>query len=318
MAPDFKIEGDGIDASALEAELARRVEARRASGVFSAEVEAALAERLPDEEGYGALPPIAELDYAATRALASWEVSAAYPVETEKGKLLRPFIIFAKRLARIWARIAVGPIQREQTAFNRHAAAGLEALRREAVAERARLLAAERDLGDLAGALMAEGEAAGSAAAIAEFLTPAGRVTVVGPCPAPLVAAIEGKRLEVLRVSAGSAWDGPGARSVGTETAPLSFLSQVAEASQQAVLVSELSFWLRPEELISLTRRSYLALAPRGRIAISVLGFASAGPVAAWCSGPVVKKALAMAGFTDIAIARPGETGGYVATARKP
>lgn len=319
MAPDFEVEGNGIDTSALEAEVARRVAARKNSGVYSPEVEAQLAERLPDEAQYGTLPPIAELDYAATRALASWEVSAAYPVETEKGRLLRPIIIFAKRLARIWARIAVGPIQREQTAFNRHAAAGLEAMRREAVARRAEALAAERDLSDLAGALLAEGEAALSASALAEFLAPAGRVTVIGPCPTPVMKAIEGKRLEVLRISAGTAWDESSAdETVSSNAAPLSFLGQVSEASQPAVLISELSFWLRPEALVSLTRKSYLALSPRGKVAVSVAGFASAGPVSAWCSSPVVKKALSMAGFTDIAITRTAETGGYVATARKP
>jgi len=318
LAPDFKLEGEGIDTAALEAELARRVKARRESGVFSPEVEAQLAERLPDEAQYGSLPPAAELDYAATRALASWEVSAAYPVETEKGRLVRPFIIFAKRLARIWARIAVGPIQREQTAFNRHAAAGLEAVRREAVARRAEALAAEQDLSDLAGALLVEGEAAACAVSIAEFLAPAPRVTIIGPCPTPVVKAIEARRLDVLRVSAGGAWDEQGDVAVRTAAAPLSFLGRLGEASQQAVLVSELSFWLRPEALVSLARRSYLALASRGRMVISVQGFASAGPVPAWCSGPVVKKALAMAGFIDIAVVRPANTGGYLATARKP
>lgn len=319
VAPDFDIEGKGIDTASLEAELARRVEARKSSGAFSPETEALLAERLPDEAQYGTLPPIAELDYAATRALASWEVSAAYPVETEKGRLIRPLVIFVKRLARLWARVAVGPIQREQTAFNRHAASGLEAMRREAVSERAEALSSEQDLSDLASALMAEGEAAASAAAVAEFLAPAGRVTIVGPCPTPVAKALEGKRLGVLRVSAGTAWDEQsGTSQVQALAAPLSFLSQVEEASQPAVLVSELSFWMRPEALISLARRSYLALGPRGRMVVAVQGFASAGPAPAWCSGPVVKKALAMAGFTDIAVVRPTDTGGYVATARKP
>jgi len=319
VAPDFNLEGKGIDTAALEAELARRVEARRKSGAFSPEAEALLAERLPDEDRYGTLPPVAELDYAATRALASWEVSAAYPVETEKGRLVRPLIIFVKRLARLWARIAVGPIQREQTAFNRHAASGLEAVRREAVAERAEMLASEQDLCDLAAALLSEGEAAASAAAIAEFLAPSGRVLIVGPCPTPVVKALKGKGLEVLRVSAGSAWDdADSSGQAQTRTAPLSFLAQVSEASQPAIMVSELSFWLRPEALITLARRSYLALGPRGRMVVAVQGFASAGPAPAWCSGPVVKRVLAMAGYIDIAVTRPGDTGGYIATARKP
>ena len=278
-----------------------------------------LAERLPDEEGHGTLPPIAELDYAAKRAMSSWQVTAAYPVETEKGRLAKPFIIFAKRIARLWARIAVGPIQREQTAFNRHAASGLEALRRQAVAERAERLAAEQDLSKLAGALLAEGEAAASASAVADFFKGASRITVVGPCPAPVAGALAGAGGNILRVSAGSAWDeaAPG-RSLAANAAPLSFVSQLGEGSQEAVLVSELSFWLKPEALITLARKSYLALAGRGRFAVAVHGFASAGPAPAWCSAPVVKKALSMAGFIDISIARPGDTGGYLATARKP
>lgn len=318
LGTGFDIEGNGIDTEALERELARRVAARRESGAFSAEAEALLAERLPDEEGHGTLSPLAELDYAATRAMSSWEVAAAYPVETEKGRLVAPLIIFAKRLARLWARIAVGPIQRKQTAFNRHAAAALEALRRQAVAERAEALAAEQDLSKLAGALLAEGEAAASSSAIAEFFKGTGRVTVVGPCPSPVANALTDAGLHVLRVSAGSSWDQASASSVTTDTAPISFISQLEEGSQEAVLASELSFWLRPEALITLARKSYLALAPRGRLAIAVHGFASAGPAPAWCSGPVVKKAMSMAGFIDISVARPGGSGGYLATARKP
>lgn len=319
MSAEFRIEGEATQGEALEAELARRVEARKLSGAFSEEVEALLAERLPDEAQYGTLPPIAELDHAAVRASASWEVSAAYPVDTEKGGIARPLIIFAKRIARIWARIAVGPIQREQTAFNRHVAAGLDAVKRQAVADRAAALAAEQDLCDLAGALLSDGEAAAAGGVIAEFLSSCGRVTAIGPCPTPVLKALEAKRVEVARVSVGGAWEGDQADAPdATRAAPLAFLSQVAEASLGAVLVSELSFWLRPEALISLMRRSYLVLAPRGRIAVSVAGFAAAGPVPAWCSGPVVKKALSMAGFIDIAVARASEVGGFVATARRP
>jgi hypothetical protein len=319
LGDGFQLEGKSIDTEALERELARRVAARKESGAYPGEVEALLAERLPDEEGHGTLAPIAELDYAATRAMSSWEVTAAYPVETEKGRLVKPLIIFVKRLARLWARIAVGPIQREQTAFNRHAAAALEALRRQAVAERAQALATEKDLASLAGALLAEGEASASASAIAEYLKGAGRITIVGPCPTPVSKALADSGSRMLRVSAGTAWDvAQGGSSVTVTSAPLSFLSQLPEASQEAILVSELSFWLKPEALIALARRSYLAMAPRGRMAIAVHGFAASGPTTAWCSGPVVKKALSMAGFIDISVARPGDAGGYLATARKP
>src|SRR5450756_627753 len=71
LGDDFNIEGESVDSSALQRELARRVEARRASGAYSPEVESLLAERLPDEEEFGKLPAIAELDYAATRAMSS-------------------------------------------------------------------------------------------------------------------------------------------------------------------------------------------------------------------------------------------------------
>ena len=114
MESDFELEGKGVDAAALAEEVARRVRERRDSGVYSDVVESLLAERLPEEEESGGLPPAAELDYSATSALSAWEVTTAYPVETEK-RFLRPLVILAKRLARKWAGIAVGPIQREQS-----------------------------------------------------------------------------------------------------------------------------------------------------------------------------------------------------------
>jgi len=318
LGDDFSIEGNSVDASALERELARRLEARRASGSYSPEVESLLAERLPDEEEFGKLPAIAELDYAATRAMSSWEVSAAYPIGTDKGGPLRPLVMFAKRLARLWARIAVGPIQVNQTAFNRHAAVGLESLRRQAVTERAEALAAEKDLSELAGAMLAEGEAPAMAQVVAAYVGDAKRLTLLGPAPAPLLKALQSKGIEVLAISAGTAWDESADGGVSQQAAPLSFIAQLDEGSQAALLVSELSFWTKPEALISLARRAYLVLAPRGKIAVTVAGFASAGPAPAWCSGPVVKKVLSMAGFLDIAVERPGDEGSFVATARKP
>jgi hypothetical protein len=318
VADDFGLEGKSIDAGALQSELAARVARRRESGACPPEVEALLAERLPDEADYGKLPPIAELDHASKRAMASWEVSAAYPIDTEKGGLARPVVMFVKRLARLWARIAVGPIQNNQIAFNRNAANALEALRRQAVAERAEALAAEKDLSELAGAMLEEGEASRLAAEVKTFLADARRLTVVGPVPAPLVRSLKASGLEILAVSAGSSWDASADEATSWGAAPLSFLSQCEEGSQQALLFSELAFWLRPEALITLARRSYVVLAHRGKIVISVCGFAAAGPVPAWVSGPVVKKVLSMAGFIDIAIVRPPEDSSYVATARKP
>jgi hypothetical protein len=322
LEPEFKLESAGIDTAALERELAHRVEERRASGVYTREVEAMLAERLPDEEGAGSLPAAAALDYAATRAQASWQVTTAYPVETEK-PFLRPFILFAKRLARLWARVAVGPIQREQTAFNRHVATALEALRRQSISERAETLAAEADLATLAGSLIADDEAAAMAASIAEGLGPKGALTVLQPCPAGLLEELAARGFASYTVSAGTSWDDTPA-PVSTRTGPLTFLSQVAEESTAALLVSELSFWLKPELLITLTRRSYLALEPAGRIAIAVHAFAAGSPAPAWCAAPVVEKALELAGFTDISIsdvrspqADQASPSGYVAVARK-
>jgi hypothetical protein len=323
LEPEFKLESAGIDTDALERELARRVAERRASGVYTDEVEAQLAERLPDEEGAGDLPCAAALDYAATRARASWDVTTAYPVETEK-PFPRPLILFAKRLARLWARVAVGPIQREQTAFNRHVAAALEALRLQSISERAEALAAEEDLAALAGSMIGGDEAAAMAASIADALGLPGSLTVLQPSPPGLVAALAERGFLPHAVSAGTAWDeAPGARVV-THTGPLTFLSQVGEESTAAMLVSELSFWLKPEALIALARRSYLALERDGRIAIAVHAFAAGSPAPAWCAAPVVARALELAGFSDITItdARSPRAGqalpsGYVAVARK-
>lgn len=298
--------------------MVRRAGERRRSGACSPEVEAKLAERLPDEAEFGALPPLAELDYAARRAMASWEVTAAYPIDTEKGGLARHAVMFVKRLARLWARIAVGPIQNNQIAFNRDAASAVEAVRRHAVLARAEELAAEKDLAELAGAMVQESESAAIASEVKSFFGGAPGLVVVGPCPTPLMKALKSGGTEVLAVSAGTAWDAR-ERPLEWGAAPLSFLRQLEEGSRHAILFSELSFWLRPEALLALARRSYLALAPGGKVAISVHGFASGSPAPAWVSSQVVKKALSIAGFTNISVSRPPEeAGGYLATARKP
>lgn len=322
MEPEFKLESAGIDTAALERELARRVAERRASGVYAPEVEALLAERLPDEEGAGHLTAAAALDYAATRAQASWQVTTAYPVETEK-PFLRPFILFAKRLARLWARVAVGPIQREQTAFNRHVATALDAIRRQSISERAETLAAEADLATLAGSMIDDEEAAAMAASIAEGLGPKGAITVLQPCPAGLLEELTARGFTPYAVSAGTSWD-DAPSPASTRSGPLTFLSQVAEESTSALFVSELSFWLKPEALITLARRSYLVLERGGRVAIAVHAFAAGSPAPAWCAAPVVARALELAGFMDISIidvrspqADQASPSGYVAVARK-
>ncbi len=326
MEPDFEIESKGIDTSALEEVLARRVEKRRKSGVYNHEVEAALAERLPDELDAGNLAPVSALDYAATRAQSSWEVTTAYRVETDKS-FPRPLIILAKRLARLWARIAVGPIQREQTAFNRHVAAGLEALKRQAIGERAEALASEEDLAELAGSMINDEETSLMANALAEDLGTVGTLMAIGPCPRYLLESLDGCGCNVYRVSPGTAWDEVEGGPIATRTGPLAFLAQVAEESMEAALICDLAFWLKPETLIRLTRHAYLALRPGGRMVIAVHSFAAVAPAPAWCAAPVVTKALDIAGFSDISIgllqAEPADgatdasRSGYVAMAKK-
>lgn len=322
MDSEFKIEGKGIDAASLEAELARRVEERRRAGIYSPEIEAKLNERLPEEDDeYGRLPPIAELDYSATRALSGWAVTAAYPVTTEK-RFIRPFVLFAKRIARFWARIAVGPIQREQSAFNRHAAHAIDAVRQEALQERAMALAAEKDLCLLIDALIDDDTSRDITASCIAGLGPQSRLAVIGPCPEGLAKRLEENGYKLFHVSPGLSWEAT--ISGGVQSGPLSFLSQIPEESLEAILIPELAFWLRPEALISLIRRAYLVLAPGGRAAVAVHGFAAGAPAPSWCSPVVVEKALLLAGFQEISMlggsmedATAVPTTGYVAVALK-
>lgn len=318
MEPGFEISSDSVDTEALAAELARKVAERAAAGVYSAEVEAALAERLPEEDGAGDLPPLAALDYAATRASSGWEVTTAYPVATEKSSLLRPLIIFVKRLARLWARIAVGPIQREQTAFNRHVASALEAVRRQASAESAAARATEKDLGALAEAMTGEDEAGELAEVVARAVEGLESVVLLGPAPARVREAVAEGGAVVLEVSAGGAWE-ESPRGAAVVSGPLTFLSRLQEESAPALLVCDVSFWLRPETLIGLLRRSYLVLRPGGLVMVAVRSFAAAAPAPAWCSSPVVSRALSLAGFDPAEPAGLRSGGeGYVLSARKP
>lgn len=315
MEKEFNIHGDKIDTASVEAEISRRVEARKRSGVYSDEVEALLAERLPDEEAaFGALAPLPELDYAATRARSSWEVTAAYPVATDK-RFLKPLVIFFKRLARLWARVAVGPIQREQTAFNRHVAQALDALRRGAIEERSRRLSAEEDLALLSLSLQADGEPEALAGAVRGALGGVKSMVVLGPCPPGLSEALESSGIEVTRVNRGTAWEGSSGE-VGTG-APISFLGQMPEGSVEALLVPELTFWLRPEALLDLARRAYLVIAGGGKVAVAVHGFARSGPAPSWCSPEAVSSALELAGFSKASVADAGTGGGFVASANR-
>lgn len=320
MEPGFHLSGSGIDPERLEEELSRRVAQRRSSGAFSPELEAHLEERLPDEDDAMSLAPLPALDYAATRAMSAWEVTAAYPVDTDNPRF-RSLIIYAKRLLRLWARLAVGPIQREQTAYNRHVSAALDALRRQAIAERAERLAAEEDLGALCESLLEDGEAEAQAEGIAACLGNPKGLLVVGPCPPSVIRGLEKRGISAYRVSACSTWDGLPAGSGYTFSAPIAFLSQVAEGTLEAVLVYGLAFWLKPEKLIAIARRCYLALEGGGRAIIAVPSCAWGAPAPAWCAPPAVEKALELAGFSDITLTAAGEAGGpgtFLMNGRKP
>lgn len=322
MEPVFKVEGEGVDSAWLAEELARRVAERKRSGLFGSEVEAMLADRLPEEDETRALPPIQELDYSATRARQTWEVTPAYPVATDK-KLLRPLILFAKRLARLWARIAVGPIQREQSAFNRHAADALDALRRHALAERANARAEEEDLCLLAESMAREEESMRLASACIGALGETGRLTVLCPCPRNLMDCLADAGYGLSPVLSGSAWE-ESPRPASNAGGPFAFLSEVEEGSLEALLVPEIAFWLRPERLIRLAREAYLSLAPGGAVIVAVHGFASGPPAPAWCGHSVVERAMAIAGFGEITVLGLTQepegapaSGGYVVLARK-
>lgn len=318
MEPGFEIFSNGVDTETLAAELARAVAERTEAGVYSPGVRASLAERLPDEDGGGDLPPLAALDYAATRAASSWEVTTSYQVATEKSSIARPFIIFTKRLARLWARIAVGPIQREQTAFNRHVSAALEAVRRQAAGESMAARAMEEDLCALAEAMAAGDESRELAARVVEATAGLDRVVLLGPAPAGVREALSGAGRAVLPVSAGGTWDET-PREAAVTAAPLTFLSGLEEETVPALLVCEISFWLRPESLIDLLRRAYLVLRGEGLAIVAVRSFAAGAPAPAWCSSPVVSRALELAGFEPGApVGLPGGGAGYLLTARKP
>ncbi|MDD5748223.1 MAG: hypothetical protein PHP64_04105 [Actinomycetota bacterium] len=295
MAENFRIESDEIGSNSIQEEIERRVEIKREAGIYSKEIEALLAERLPEEEqNFGALRPIAELDYAATRALESWDVTCAYPVSTEK-RLLKPFVIFFKRLARFWARIAVGPIQREQSSFNRHAARALESLKNIEIEKRQQALAAEKDLAALSEALVDIHETSSFAEIITHKLQGKKNVVLAGPAPETLGKALEEKGFEVLRISSQTT---DGSLSIETRR-PVSFISELSEGTTDAILFCELSFWLEPEKTVSLARKAYLALRNDGLLALLVHGFAKAGPAPAWCSPVVLERALEIAGFRE-------------------
>lgn len=328
MSPDFKLENRDLDTVSLENEIEKRIEERKAAGVYSHEVVSLLAERLPEEDGAGELPPLAALDYSSTRAMSSWEVSTAYPVATEK-KIIAPIIIFVKRIARLWARIAVGPIQRDQTAFNRHAANALEALKKEAVAQRARERAGEEDLSELAAVLISDEQNSWIADNIAAEIKTDLNLTVLSPCPNKLISLLAGKGYSIYRISTGSTWEEAGSGSGGdspdhrrgkippaTIQTPAAFLCRAPEESIRALLVSELAFINDPGRIVDLLRKSYLALKHGGRIVVVVHGLAT-GIASPWCAPQVIVKALGLAGFADIHVKSGPDGTAYVALAGK-
>jgi hypothetical protein len=210
-------------------------------------------------------------------------------------------------------------MQREQSTFNRHAASALGALRREALAERAGALAEEEDICLLTEALIDKGESSDMAGAVIDCLGNPDRLLVLGPCPRDTRKHLEDGGLRLTCVSPGSSWDhAPGEKDV--RSGPLAFISQVPEGSLEAVLLPELAFWLKPERLLSLLRRSYLVLAHGGRLAVAVHHFAAAGPAPGWCSPAVVERALSIAGFKDIKtlqLAARDAPAGFIAAAGK-
>ncbi|MBN2169059.1 MAG: hypothetical protein JW738_07430 [Actinobacteria bacterium] len=300
MCPDFKIESNSVDTEAIEREIEKRVRERQAAGVYSHEVESLVADRLPDEDSSAGLSALAALDYSSTRAMSSWGVTTAYPVATEK-KIIAPLIIFVKRIARLWARVAVGPIQREQTAFNRHTANALNAVKKEAVLQRARERAQDEDLSELAGALIDDAMCAWAADAIEAELVPAQILTVLYPCPNVIPGKLKEKGCKIYKISLGSAWEEPEGAVPGTTQDPASFLCQAPEESIDSILISELSFMENPRILVNLLRKSYLALRKGGTVVVTVHGLTTGG-TSKWSAVPVIEKALEMAGFKNIRI----------------
>lgn len=303
MCPDFKVENNDIDTEAIEQEIAKRIEERKAAGVYSHEVDSMVADRLPDEDTAGALTPLASLDYSATRAMSSWGVTTAYPVATEK-RVIAPFIIFVKRIARLWARVAVGPIQREQTAFNRHAANALDALRKEAVARQAEQRAEDEDICELAGVLIDDEMSSWTVDTIAAETQSIRNFTVLCPCPDSLAGMLSEKGYQIYKIYSGSTWEETQKAVPGSEDSPAAFLENAKEETVEALLIGELSFMENPRILVKLLRLSYLALRKSGTAVILVQGLSAAGS-SLWSAAPVVEKALEMAGFNNIRIVRP-------------
>ncbi len=315
----FIFEGSGIDPEWLATEIQKRVEERRLSGLFTHQVESKLETPLIPDQETQRLSPIEQLHFSTERALSNWEVTPAYPIATQK-KLLAPVIIFLKRILRLWARIAVGPIIRRQSIFNRDVSSALDAVRKEALARKARERADEEDLCYLAECMTDPWETAQFSEECARLLKGSNVIFILGPSPRSLVETLEREGANVVRVFSSDAWNIGGAEYKKLREAPAMFLERISENSLEALVIPELAFWLRPEKLMRIIRMSYLALKYGGRIAIFVRSFAN-GSFCPWCSPDVMVRALEKAGFSKVEIKSfnyEKANKGFIAHGQKP
>ncbi len=270
-------------------------------------------------EAPGSPSSLETLHYSTEQALSSWEVTPAYPIATQK-KLLAPVVVFLKRIFRFWARIAVGPIIRKQSIFNRHVASALSAIRKEALARRAQEKADEEDLCSLSESMTDPDESVFLYEHCVSSFKGSATIFILGACPRSLAERLQAEGIGTVRVSACDSWNIDGPKYKKFEEAPTVFLERISENTIESILVTELSFWLRPERLLRVLRGSYLALKPGGSIAILVRSFASGSPLSPWCSKGVVCSALENVGFTNVKVTsaeNEGKAKGFVASAQK-
>lgn len=296
----FTLEGSGIDPEWLAAEIQKRVQERRSSGLFNNQVESMLEMPLVPDKGMERLSPIEKLHFSTDRALSSWEVTPAYPVATQK-RLFAPVIIFLKRILRFWSRVAVGPIIRRQSIFNMYVSNALDAIRKEALTRRAQEKADDEDLCFLAESMTDPDEAEKFVEECVGWLKESKVAFILGPCPRSLVGKLESEGTSVIKISSCDSWNIEGAKYSQLREAPTIFLERISENSLEALVVPELAFWLRPERLMRIIRMSYLALRHGGRIVVFVRSFAT-GSLSPWCSPDVMIRALEMAGFSNLQV----------------
>ena len=244
---NFSVESDSLDTKMIQSLIEERARERREKGLFTPELQAQMKKRLPEEgEDISLGSPLAELDFASAQAERTWQVSTAYEIATEK-KFARPLILFIKRLGRLWARLSVGPIQRNQTIFNRYVTRALGSLREEAIRTSAELRAREHDLCMIAEALSSPIESEALAKACVNKLGGLERVFVVGPAPPQLTCNIREQVDSLTIVNISTPWDGP--VTSGRAQVPSAFLEELEDESSPAIMIPEICFWLRPDKL---------------------------------------------------------------------